>query len=237
MNLKYLICGTGRCGTVYMARVLTSLGISCGHESIFNYRGLENACDIIRGKKLPEVSHCSTYDVRNGKPIEKWVEEKDIIAESSYLAAPYLDHNTIKDVPLIHIVRDPLKVITSWVSTKTLENDKNSWGRFIYAHLPQLYEIQNPVDKACFYFVKWNEMIERFYKDRKVLFYRVEDDLEDVIDFLNIKNFKGNVFSDRRVNSWKSYESLISLKQIENKGLALQIKQMCRRYKYIIKLQ
>ena len=34
-KLDFLVTGTGRCGTVYMAELLTSLGIPCGHESLF----------------------------------------------------------------------------------------------------------------------------------------------------------------------------------------------------------
>jgi len=35
-NLKFLIAGTGRCGTGYMAALFNELGIPCGHEKVFN---------------------------------------------------------------------------------------------------------------------------------------------------------------------------------------------------------
>ena len=33
--IEYLIIGTGRSGTGFMAHLLTNFGIRCGHESIF----------------------------------------------------------------------------------------------------------------------------------------------------------------------------------------------------------
>ena len=56
MNLKYLVTGTGRCGTVYMARILTSIGIPCGHETIFDYRGTRGARKRLFGEEQLRLS-------------------------------------------------------------------------------------------------------------------------------------------------------------------------------------
>ena len=37
---KFVIIGTGRSGTTYIAELLTECGIPCGHETIFDYRGI-----------------------------------------------------------------------------------------------------------------------------------------------------------------------------------------------------
>lgn len=34
--MKYLVIGTGRCGTGYMSQLLTACGVKCGHEEYFN---------------------------------------------------------------------------------------------------------------------------------------------------------------------------------------------------------
>src|SRR5688572_3038641 len=40
---RFVIVGTGRCGTTYTAELLTQSGVPCGHESIFSYTGM-NYC-------------------------------------------------------------------------------------------------------------------------------------------------------------------------------------------------
>lgn len=39
---KFLITGTGRCGTTYCAEILKSCGINCGHQSVFRHETLYN---------------------------------------------------------------------------------------------------------------------------------------------------------------------------------------------------
>jgi len=41
--MKYLITGTGRCGTGYIAMVLRGAGVKCGHENVFGRTGIESA--------------------------------------------------------------------------------------------------------------------------------------------------------------------------------------------------
>jgi len=40
-DLKFLVTGTGRCGTGYIARLLTESGLLCTHEKVFGPRGIE----------------------------------------------------------------------------------------------------------------------------------------------------------------------------------------------------
>lgn len=39
-NLKYVITGTGRCGTTFAAKSFCSAGIPCGHELVFRFHGV-----------------------------------------------------------------------------------------------------------------------------------------------------------------------------------------------------
>ncbi|MFW5847918.1 MAG: hypothetical protein ACOCVF_03280 [bacterium] len=39
---RFVITGTGRCGTGYISKLLTEYGINCGHEAIFSYNGVRN---------------------------------------------------------------------------------------------------------------------------------------------------------------------------------------------------
>ena len=88
--------GTGRCGTTYMARLLTSLGIMCGHEAIFNYDGILKANLRLQGKLNIKTSHVSSHDILTDTPIESWHDPETAIAESSYLAAPFLKTKLLK---------------------------------------------------------------------------------------------------------------------------------------------
>ena len=66
-TLRVVVTGTGRSGTGFAARWLTSAGIPCGHEAFFSHRGYDKA--LVRlDLKYPELA-----------------------AESSWMAAPYLD--------------------------------------------------------------------------------------------------------------------------------------------------
>ena len=40
VDLRLVVCGTGRCGTTTLARALTDLGVPCGHQSCFTVMGI-----------------------------------------------------------------------------------------------------------------------------------------------------------------------------------------------------
>ena len=74
MNL--IVTGTGRCGTRYVAYVLTQAGIRCGHETVFGPYGPN-------GGSLPDVSwlavpHLADYPTAHRTLI--WREPNDVIA-------------------------------------------------------------------------------------------------------------------------------------------------------------
>lgn len=44
--IRLLITGTGRCGTMYMARLLTASGVPCGHEDVYTVAGIMARPDL-----------------------------------------------------------------------------------------------------------------------------------------------------------------------------------------------
>lgn len=86
-SLAYLITGTGRCGTGWAAKVLTSAGLPCGHEEAVRLGD--------DGLRL----------ARSGKR-----------AEASWLAVGHFDHPLLADAKAIHLVREPLACIRSLAS-------------------------------------------------------------------------------------------------------------------------
>jgi len=194
MKLKFLIVGTGRCGTLHFARLMTHLGIPCGHESVFTPLGWHAALSVIEGKYNPKLSRCSKLDMETNKPLEEWVDVNDIVADSSYMAAPFLSHDDIEDISVIHLVRNPLKVISSFVlgfnyfKESRYREDADPWQNFIYSNLRSLSASLTQVERACLYYIQWNQMISDSRHYRKYLLHRVEDGITDeLLEFLDVE--------------------------------------------------
>jgi len=89
VSLRFLITGTGHCGTGYVSQLLRSVGVVCGHEKVFGPDGV-----------LKEELH--------------W---RDLQANSGWPDAAFIDHPVYKDAKLYHVVRHPLRVIESFLIT------------------------------------------------------------------------------------------------------------------------
>lgn len=233
IKLKYLVTGTGRSGTVFMARLLTSVGIACGHECIFDWRGIRGA-KMRLGQEIPiELSFVSKHRVDNGKfiPLADWINIDQLQAESSYLAAPFLDDEIFSETKIIHVVRNPIKVVNSFCNYMHYFEDgegKNGYEQLIYRVLPSLKNDMPQYDRACLFYVEWNKMIEEHHPG---LFFRVEDDVTKVFDFLKIK--PTTYFTDSTINSWKkpSVEQF-NLNKIESSEIKSQFCDIMKKYGY-----
>lgn len=183
MHLRYLVTGTGRSGTVGLAAALTSAGIPCSHERFFKGVRLEETVRLL-DTQGGENSLCSQSC---GLPRPK----SPVRAESSYLAAPYLNASCLAAATVIHAVRNPWKVILSFLNHIQFfrGEPEHEHERFVYAVLPQLHAIDNPVDRAVYYYIHWNRMIERLARNRgpkRYLWHRVEDGPECLLRKLNL---------------------------------------------------
>lgn len=229
-QLKYLITGTGRCGTVYMARFLTSLGIHCGHESIFDWRGYRWAEMKLKGGEPLECSTASTMSLIDGKWVPEllWIDVSKIMAESSYMAVPFLGDPIIKDVPVIHVVRNPIRVINSfcnYIGYFQSGNGSNSYEQFIYRHLPELQKSMPPYDRAALFYILWNELIE----GKSSFFHRIEDDTDLLLGFLN-KN--SGEYNNTRINSQAKSGKRFVWEDIQSIEIGQRLLRKCRQYNY-----
>lgn len=178
MDLKYIVVGTGRSGTVFMAKVLTQVGFPCGHETIFNERG------IFKDPSDWDISHLSKETTGD------WIKDKtQIVADSSYMAVPHLqDYSNAK---VIHVIRNPLKVVRSFYYGMDYFKSgvaNNPWEDYIYKYVPELKKDMSQLERCCLYYVLWNQMV-----CRKDLFYHVEEDVSKVLEFLNRVDIEVNV--------------------------------------------
>lgn len=229
MELKYIVTGTGRCGTLFMANLLTSMGHPCTHEAVFTTEGWEHAWNVINGFKPAINSRISRGDNLSDY-------EMDSVAESSYMAAPFLARMSVK---VIHVVRSPLKVISSLVGDgfrqfseswpTDFEDDPHhfDYERFIYENLPELAGESNQIDRACLFYVRWNEMIEA--SGRVDLFHRIEDGPAKVKQYFN---FGGECYGNTKCNSAEDQSRKWSPSQIKNPRLKERFLDMAARYGY-----
>jgi len=173
MSLEYIITGTGRCGTGYLAQVFTGAGVPCGHEAIFGPDGLGG--------------------VVVGAP--------GVRAESSWLAAPFLDVPICKDATIIHLVRHPQTVIESLLRIGFFDDESEypDYAEFAYTHLGGLRNEPTPEARAVTFYSAWNQMIEAQSKGRRYIRHRVEDDAGGLLDVLGIEC--GPIYDNRRYNT------------------------------------
>lgn len=240
-NLKFIVTGTGRCGTVYMAKLLSSLNIPCGHESIFDYSDLSSARLRLFIPKKRRLSDVSTRDIKTNVEIEKWVEISQTIAESSYLAAPYLKLPELRNTSIIHIVRNPLEVIRSFALDlnyfKTAKPEKHAgnekgWEDKIYSVLPKLSGIETPLERACYFYVEWNKLIEENSKGKPYYFSKIEEmPNKEFFEFINQPPTEVNI--SKQTNSFKK-ESTISINDLKDFEIFPELQKIGFRYGYDI---
>jgi len=214
MNLQFIATGVNRSGTVFTARLLTSLGIPCGHESIFNDMGEESAKNRLLRPEFRLLSYSSTHETFNNHTrIPHWVDAGKTVAESSYLAVPYLNWKEMAGIPLIHVVRNPLKVISSLIGDVYFFRDRHpnsNWEAPVYKFLPELSELPTQIERVCYYYMRWNETIEQQKNLRPYYFGKVEElPSASFFEFIKTQPTE-DVFNDRAINHFgrrkKEYE-------------------------------
>jgi hypothetical protein len=231
-KLEYLVVGTGRCGTAYMAQLLTSAGIPCGHESVFSTNTLMEIKNKLKNPKSLKLSKCSLMSE------SKWVNPRDIIADSSYLSAPYLKSAILKNTKIIHVVRHPLDVIKSFVFDglyfdKGIPENSQNYQNFIKRKIPEIYNNNfNSFTKAALYYILWNKLIEKniqFYEN--YFLYNIESNPNGLLNFLGKKKYNKKL--SKKINTWKKNDSKFYLKNIDNNVLK-QLKEFSLRYNYYL---
>lgn len=200
MKLKVLFTGVGRSGTTYHAMWLSKMGIPCGHESIFTELGIEEAERRLRDPSSISFSTCS-------ENIGLWAEPWSIEADSSYLAAPFVNHQCLKNTKIIRLIRNPLEVISSYVFdakyfSENINEITKPFQEYIKLHLPIVYDNNfSPIDRAALFYIEWHNLIK---KNPKVFAYKIESNPNLLLDFLELPNV--NVEINKKINSWNHNE-------------------------------
>lgn len=239
-NLKFIVTGTGRSGSVYAAKLLTQLDIPCGHECIFNWEPFDQILLKLYNSNLRKVSHCSVHDltkiVDEPPELEKWVDEQQTIAESSYMAAPYLMLHELKDVKIIHIVRNPIKVISSFIKSLNYfkeSNPTNDWEIKIYNNLPELKNIPTQIERACYYYCNWNDLIKNNSKNNKYILCKLEniDKNEKFYNF--IEKEKKEIQISKKTNTINERNENLKISDIPSGSIKNEFYSKCSEYNYM----
>ncbi|MGH8460432.1 MAG: hypothetical protein ACRESS_02385 [Stenotrophobium sp.] len=241
IKLDFLVTGTGRCGTVYMSRLLTSLGIACGHEAIFTYKGLDAALDAMSTGKA-DTSFVSMHDVLRGETQPVWFDKNSVRAESSYMAAPFVDHPSLDDTAIIHLVRNPLAVISSFVTDIHFFGDGlgnfEVFREFVLTYMADVMHLATEIERACMYWIQWNEIIARKAKDtgKPYLVFKVESKLTDeLLAFLKVPpSTRSAAFSNDKINSWKQRETDFTLTDIPDGDIKDRLVILSEKLGYVL---
>jgi hypothetical protein len=150
-KLKYVITGTPRSGTGYMAKLFTSAGVPIGHEMFF------------------------------GQPGHGYYP-KGAVGDSSWMAVPFIHNFMGEGVQIIHVVRDPLKVVSSMHQGKHLDNqvmETNEYSMFKRKRLPSMMRFHG-LDRYLYFWTAWNKEISNLCQAR----FKLEEVVKDPTDIL-----------------------------------------------------
>ena len=212
-TLAIVVTGTGRSGTGFASRWLTSVSVPCGHEAFFVHRGLEHALLMLKMRHQHYVGDCS------------------------WEAAPHLDSQPLRDALVVHQVRHPKRVIDSCMRVPQMVTPH--YARYMERHLPRIARYRRTMDRAACRWVWWNRMIERAVEGRDSYFWRVEDGVWDLLDWLADKELvdrekvaPARMFSNTRYNHKHGPPVDAKLEDV-HPDLRYALSDQMRRYGYL----
>lgn len=128
---RFVVTGTGRCGTRHVAAYLNAVGIPCSHEGYFTPDG---------------------PTLRNSK------RAASAKGDVSWLAVPFLKRGNL---PIVHLVRQPHEVIRSLYNIGFFDRRfRDVHGPFI-AFAERHFEVgEDPFDACLRWYIEWNERCE-----------------------------------------------------------------------------
>lgn len=154
--MRIIVSGCGRSGTQYTANLLRALGLKGGHERVYR--------------------HDLEPDSPDHAEIKKRWEDSDF--ESSWLAAPFLEH--IPPFTVVwHQLRDPLKVLRCWNHHRILTDfngdmpPPESAACFVKRVLPEC-DVGTNLERSLKYVLGWSALLDRHEGDACCFRYRLE---------------------------------------------------------------
>lgn len=181
-----------------MARLLTALGIPCGHETIFDYHGLAMARGRMNGNAPLRLSEVSTmkFGEQGATLLPTWLEDTSkIVAESSYMAAPFLQEELCDGAEIIHVVRNPIQVVNSFCHYLGFfgSNPRTFFEDFIYRHVLEVLTVDDQIERCVLFYILWNEMVEANSIGKVYNRLKVEDAPNNLASLLGKEELPHNI--------------------------------------------
>lgn len=148
--MRFVITGCGCSGTRWAADALSELGLETGHERVYGPRLADGVGGV-------------------------WPAE--LAGDASWLAEPFVPQLLEQGVPVVRLVRDPLRVVQSAFADGFLVMRRREQlgpsARWAFRHLPELAEVAgSPLDLAARWVARWDDYSAT---DDRVPAVRVED--------------------------------------------------------------
>jgi hypothetical protein len=233
-DIKILITGCPHSATGYMYKLFESAGMVSGHESIYgnSIKPKFTRKEYIKGFiKKPEFK-------KGMKELNK-IYLKKLEVESSWFAAPFLN-DFLDDTKIIHLTRNPLKVIRSISRSHYFENEESNKlsTKFIMNYIPDIFSYENEIDRSTFFWIKWNELIEERLKNHKnnirVKIEDINQDPEGFLRSIGVSSTK-KLYLDINYNQhFKGDEELAIISSKINIELINDLEEKAKKYGYII---
>ena len=210
--LNYVVTGTGRCGTRYLARVLHRVGVCCDHEQVFSAGGIREDRHYLGG------------------------------ATSSWLAVPFLESSPGligPETTLIHLIRHPKDFIESVLRLRIFSPDcppnYMPYRDFILRNMPSI-QMGRDIDAAAHFWVGWNNRIEDQYsRFATVIPWRIEYPPEALLDALGLGGDIGDIDRTTNTREWWAEGSIprqVTLDDIENDTIRAKVIEKAKGYGY-----
>lgn len=211
-KLDIVVTGTGRSGTGFASKWLTSIGIPTGHEVFYGPWEMPMTLRMLRTRLL------------------------FLRGESSWLAAPMLDSEPIKDALLVHQVRHPKKMLESCL--RKPNSGAPRYAAYMEHHLPRMTAYEDELSRMACQYVYWNQMVEDSCEGREHYFWRVEDGTDGLLRWLDAKGLvdaekinPAQVFTNTKWNHKIGPEKFARLEDIDPE-VRLALEAQMRRYGY-----
>lgn len=173
-----IVTGTGRCGTAYMSRLLSSAGVECVHEGIFRLSNWARADEMVAD-----------------------LDALDFEANSSWLMAPFLDQ--FEGHTIVHLMRHPKPTIDSFrriaFFNPRFQDSHWPYAQFAKEYLPEAWAYTTTKMRAGAFYVGWNRMIEDKAPD--AIRFHVEDDPRLLLDRLDLEYEEEALYTKTDTNS------------------------------------
>jgi hypothetical protein len=159
----------------------------------------------------------------------------EVVADSSYMAAPFLDHAVLRDARVIHVVRHPMDVINSFVIGLNYFQQwipPDAWHWFMYTHVPELRLDHHPLARAALYYIRWNQSIEARSAGKPYFFCQVETITRQLFDYLGRRCDDEDLLAARKVNSRMDGKPAYAFEDIPSAAIRRELADLAERYGY-----